>query len=304
MGRAARSSSTTRMKQKLLVAIALLLTFTTIAPGSLRQRVRRQNHAHRVMCRTSCPFYRDRCRDVFVKGCRFKRCVKEMVYSCLGNPSDAQCARPCSQLNLCPDGQQCAQGQCILDQPLGPECSQLPPLERPKPPKTEACGTIYCPLETPYCDQGTSTCVPSPPTTTTTLPPFAGCRDDFPVECQEQGFCCAAGNTCNAGGCCSADYPVACGGYCCTPGSVCGQGNCTSPCPDDAPVACGDPLVCCAAGSVCGRDCNVHTTSTTIPGGGNCNCYCPDGSDCTGGKSCGVDENGIPNACGCPVNCH
>jgi hypothetical protein len=292
--------------KKALVALALLLTITTIATtiasASLRGRVRRQNRIHRVMCYTSCPFYRDRCRNVFVKGCLVKRCVKEMVYSCLGNPADAQCARPCSELNPCTGGQQCAQGQCIIQETPGTKCQQLPKLERPKPPTTEACGTIFCPDGMPYCDQGTSTCVAGPPTTTTTLP-FAGCSDAYPVECQQQGFCCPSGSTCNAGGCCSADYPVACGGYCCTSGSVCGQGNCTSPCPDDRPVACGDPLVCCAAGSVCGLDCNV-TTSTTIPGGGDCNCYCPDGSDCTGGKSCGVDELGIPEPCGCPVDCH
>lgn len=291
------------MMKKLLVALALLVTITTMAPASLRRIVRHQNRVHRVMCYTSCPFYKDRCRNVFVKGCLAKRCTKEMVYSCLGNPADAQCARPCSQLNPCPDGQQCTQGQCIMQTTPGLNCSQLPPLKRPKPPKTEACGTIFCPLGAPYCDRGTSTCVPSAPTTTTTLPPGGGCQDDFPVECREQGFCCPSGNTCMVGGCCSADYPVACEGYCCTPGSICGQGNCTNPCPDDTPVACGDPLVCCSAGSVCGRDCNV-TTSTTLPGGGNCNCYCPDGSDCTGGKSCGVDEYGIPNVCGCPVGCH
>src|SRR2546429_8671560 len=69
------------------------------------------------------------------------------------------------------------------------------------------------------------------------------------------------------------------------------------------PVACGNPLVCCAAGSVCGRDCNVRTTTTTIPGGGNCNCYCQDGTDCTGGESCGVGAYRKPNDCGCPGNC-
>ena len=225
-----------------------------------------------------------------------------MVYSCLGNPAGAQCARPCSGLNLCPGGQQCSQGQCIIQPPAGVKCPQLPPLKRPKPPTTEACGTIFCPRGSPYCDHGTSTCVPNPPTTTTTLPP-AGCPTDFPLECRQGGFCCPSDATCNTAGCCSAQLPVACDGYCCTPGSVCGQGGCTDPCPADRPVACGAPLVCCTAGSVCGRDCNAGTTTTTIPGGGNCNCFCPDGTDCTGGRSCGVDENGIPNACGCPVNC-
>src|SRR5438034_11250631 len=87
--------------KKLLVALALFL-ITAVAPASLRQTVRHENHVHRVMCYTSCPFYRERCRNVFVKGCLFKRCLKEMVYSCLGNPADAQCARPCSRLNPCP----------------------------------------------------------------------------------------------------------------------------------------------------------------------------------------------------------
>src|SRR6476659_4727661 len=186
--------------KKLLVVLALLLTTTIAAASLLRRTVRHQNHAHRVMCYTSCPFYRDRCRNVFVKGCLFKRCVKEMVYSCLGNPADAQCARPCSQPNPCAEGQQCAGGQCITQPPPGLDCSQLPRLQRPKPPTTEACGTIFCPVGTPFCDHGTSTCVPNPPTTTTTLPP-GGCPDGFPVECQQQGFCCASGSTCNAGGC-------------------------------------------------------------------------------------------------------
>src|SRR5437667_134097 len=151
------------MMKKLLVALALLLSTTaTIAPASLRRTVRRQNHAHRVMCYTSCPFYRDRCRTVFANGCLFKRCLKEMVYSCLGNPADVQCARPCSQLNPCPGGQQCGQGQCII-QPPPVKCAQLPPLKRPKPPTREACGTIFCPRGTPYCDHGTSTCVANPP---------------------------------------------------------------------------------------------------------------------------------------------
>src|SRR2546425_2951291 len=180
------------MMKKLLVALALLLTtIATIAPASLRQTVRRQNHARRVMCYTSCPFYRDRCRNVFVNGCLFKRCTKEMVYSCLGNPADAQCARPCSGLNPCPGGQQCGQGQCIIQPAPGVKCAQLPPLKRPKPPTTEACGTIFCPRGTPYCDHGTSTCVANPPggggTTTTTIPP-GGCPAAFPVACPN-GLC-------------------------------------------------------------------------------------------------------------------
>ncbi len=40
--------------------------------------------------------------------------------------------------------------------------------------------------------------------------------------------------------------------------------------------------------------------------GNACACYCPDGSDCTNATDpnpCGVDSNGIPEACGCPVGC-
>ena len=136
-------------------------------------------------------------------------------------------------------------------------------------------------------------------------PPPPTCSDpSFPVLCAAEGFCCPSGAVCNAAGCCGEPSPVACGGYCCGPGSVCGEGNCTDPCPAEMPVACGAPIVCCAAGSVCGRDCNTGTTSTTIPGS-DCRCFCPDGSDCSPGTnhSCGVDELGIPNVCGCPVSC-
>src|SRR5207249_7538471 len=161
------------MMKKVLVAFALLLS-TTIAPASLRRTVHHENHVRRVMCYTSCPFYRDRCRNVFVKGCLFKRCLKEMVYSCLGNPADAQCARPCSRLNPCPGGQQCSQGQCIIQPPPGVQCP-LPPLKRPQPPTTGGCGTIFCGRGSHYCDYGTSTCVPTTPPTPPSLPP-AGVR--------------------------------------------------------------------------------------------------------------------------------
>jgi hypothetical protein len=80
-------------------------------------------------------------------------------------------------------------------------------------------------------------------------------------------------------------------------------------------------------GQICGRTFNSETAldtgsetdgSTGSGGGGNssggsngggsnsCRCYCPDGSDCTGASEpnpCGVDEYGIPDACGCPVDC-
>ena len=41
-------------------------------------------------------------------------------------------------------------------------------------------------------------------------------------------------------------------------------------------------------------------------GGNNCRCYCPDDTDCTNATQpnpCGVDADGIPEACGCPVGC-
>lgn len=82
-------------------------------------------------------------------------------------------------------------------------------------------------------------------------------------------------------------------------------------------------------GKVCGRSFNSETVfgssaggsggsggsgGTTSSGGtggtggtGNdCQCFCPDGTDCTGIKTsnpCGVDADGIPEACGCPVDC-
>ncbi len=40
---------------------------------------------------------------------------------------------------------------------------------------------------------------------------------------------------------------------------------------------------------------------------GSCACSCPDGTDCTNATTpnpCGVDSNGIPEACGCPVGCN
>src|SRR5690242_17636614 len=210
------------MPNKLVVALALLLTTAGSTPASLRRTVRRQNHAHRVMCYTSCPFYRDVCRNVFANGCLYKRCTKELVYSCLGNPADAQCARPCSALNPCAADQQCSGGQCIIQPPPGAKCAQLAKLKRPKPPTTEACGAIFCPRGTPYCNHGTSTCVADPPR----------CPAGFPNDCGT-GFCCPSGDTCNATGCCSGQYPVACGNYCCSPGSTCGQGGCSDPCPPD-----------------------------------------------------------------------
>jgi hypothetical protein len=236
------------------------------------------------MCYTSCPFYRDVCRNVFANGCLYKRCTKELVYSCLGNPADAQCARPCSALNPCAADQQCSGGQCIIQPPPGAKCAQLPKLKRPKPPTTEACGAIFCPRGTPYCNHGTSTCVADPPR----------CPAGFPNDCGT-GFCCPSGDTCNATGCCSGQYPVACGNYCCSPGSTCGQGGCSDPCPPDKPVACGSPLYCCAAGGVCGQGGCVSPSggNPTLPAGNYNVTICVSGTislPCTGLGSFPIDQ--------------
>jgi hypothetical protein len=40
--------------------------------------------------------------------------------------------------------------------------------------------------------------------------------------------------------------------------------------------------------------------------GNDCRCFCPDNSDCTNATEpnpCGLDADGIPEACGCPVGC-
>lgn len=262
------------------LTFAILLLTSTVATASLFGH-HRVSHSRRVFCYRSCPFFsKQRCRDTFKKGCWYHRCRKNFVYSCLGNPDGVSCARPCSRLNPCAAGQQCIDGQCLIAPQPSQRCDGKP--FRPT----------------------TTTLSPPRGNTTTTIPP-GGCPPDFPVGPCSGGFCCADGNTCNTTGCCGGQFPVPCGNYCCTPGSVCGQGGCNDPCPTDQPVACGNPLVCCRAGSVCGRDCNVRTTTTTIPGSGNCRCYCQDGRDCTGQPNnfCGVDSNGIPNVCGCPVNC-
>ncbi len=78
-------------------------------------------------------------------------------------------------------------------------------------------------------------------------------------------------------------------------------------------------------GTVCGRDFDENSLLSGGPSnatggsgqggssatagtvGADCSCFCPDGSGCTdrGNTSnpCGVDADGIPNACGCPVGC-
>jgi len=35
----------------------------------------------------------------------------------------------------------------------------------------------------------------------------------------------------------------------------------------------------------------------------DCRCFCDNGVQCMQNADCGVDANGIPNVCGCPVNC-
>ncbi len=48
------------------------------------------------------------------------------------------------------------------------------------------------------------------------------------------------------------------------------------------------------------------SSSGSAGGGNSCTCFCPDGSDCTNASDpnpCGVDADGIPEACGCPVGC-
>lgn len=47
-------------------------------------------------------------------------------------------------------------------------------------------------------------------------------------------------------------------------------------------------------------------TGNAAGSGNNCACVCPNGSDCTNAKMpnpCGVDADGIPEACACPVGC-
>lgn len=47
-------------------------------------------------------------------------------------------------------------------------------------------------------------------------------------------------------------------------------------------------------------------SSASSGSSGACACFCPNGSTCTGAPGpnpCGVDADGIPEACGCPVAC-
>jgi hypothetical protein len=55
-----------------------------------------------------------------------------------------------------------------------------------------------------------------------------------------------------------------------------------------------------------GSSSSAGTSGTGGTTGSNCACFCDDGRDCTGAKTsnpCGVDADGIPNACACPVDC-
>jgi hypothetical protein len=82
-------------------------------------------------------------------------------------------------------------------------------------------------------------------------------------------------------------------------------------------------------GRVCGRQFNSETALNPASGGGgsgagtagsggtsgagasgtggtNCRCYCPDDTECTNATEpnpCGIDADGIPEVCGCPVGC-
>jgi hypothetical protein len=57
-----------------------------------------------------------------------------------------------------------------------------------------------------------------------------------------------------------------------------------------------------------GGSSNGSGGSNAASGSGNdCTCFCPDGRVCTGvqgSNPCGVDADGIPEPCGCPVDCH
>jgi hypothetical protein len=76
------------------------------------------------------------------------------------------------------------------------------------------------------------------------------------------------------------------------------------------------------SGRVCGRDIDKSeldpasssgggsgqggSSATAGSTGSDCSCFCPDGRDCTDAQianPCGVDTDGIPNACACPVDC-
>ena len=56
-----------------------------------------------------------------------------------------------------------------------------------------------------------------------------------------------------------------------------------------------------------GSNATTGTASTAGTAGTDCSCFCPDGRDCTSrgntSNPCGVDADGIPNACACPVGC-
>ncbi|HVY30160.1 MAG TPA: hypothetical protein VHB79_26565 [Polyangiaceae bacterium] len=51
---------------------------------------------------------------------------------------------------------------------------------------------------------------------------------------------------------------------------------------------------------------SAGSSSSAGSGSNNCACSCPNGSDCTGAQTpnpCGLDADGIPEVCGCPVGC-
>jgi hypothetical protein len=76
------------------------------------------------------------------------------------------------------------------------------------------------------------------------------------------------------------------------------------------------------SGRMCGRDFDQEALnlgsggSSSTQGGsgnaragtssGNCACFCPDNTECTGAQTpnpCGLDADGIPEPCACPVGC-
>jgi hypothetical protein len=58
-----------------------------------------------------------------------------------------------------------------------------------------------------------------------------------------------------------------------------------------------------SAGTAATSGAGGHASSAGSGGGSqvDCSCTCENGKVCTSHSDCGIDENGIPNVCGCPV---
>jgi hypothetical protein len=105
------------------------------------------------------------------------------------------------------------------------------------------------------------------------------------------------------------------------------SGNCGNPFDESKPAAplflptalVGDPVELDATvigsnapggidpGGAAGKGGTAGTSSGTGGAAGiDCACHCEDGRVCSASSDCGVDSNGIPNVCGCPVGppCH